>query len=225
MFQPNFELVKLPIGNGRPSRSREVKMDLSVTKLNQHPQDLYLQSFQVLLVGYTDIRAGGTTHGHMSFWTLQSLSNIRSQVFSASDPPETHRVINPNLWDSVILDESVVPNFVACNLERRYELELLMGWQCRKGEHVGRVFFVQVRTPVQISSGVRPSEQVEKTSSSEPRNNAPSMLKRKEPGIPSNEESRKTFVGIEAPPTYDEAVRSAVNAGLGAFEKKNAGSW
>lgn len=225
MFQPDFQLVKSPRSIGRSPGSREVKMHLSVTKLNRHPQDLYLQSFQVLLVGYTDIRAGAATHGHMSFWTLQSLSNIGLHVFSASDPPGLQRDIDPKLWDNITIDNSVVPDFATCNLERRYELEVLMGWQCQSGEHAGRVFFVQVRTPVHIASGIRPSEQIEKTSLSGYEGFSQFIPGCKEIRPSSNEESQRVCAQLGAPPTYDEAVRAAVNNGLGNYEVKNAGGW
>lgn len=224
-FQPDFQLAKIPCDSGRTSRSREVKMGLSVTKLNRHPQDLYLQSFQVLLVGYTDIRAGAATHGHMSFWTLQSLSNIGLHVFSASDPPQTQRDIDPKLWSNVTLDDSVVPDFVTCNLERRYELEVLMGWQCQSGEHAGRVFFVQVRTPVRIASGIKPSEPTKKVSFLGENSYPQTTPSSKEMRDLTNEELRGIYGRSGAPPTYDQAVRAAVDDGMGIYESKSAGGW
>ncbi|KAJ4984958.1 arrestin [Stagonosporopsis vannaccii] len=220
MFQPDFQLVKIPRNNGRTLHSREVKMHLSVTKLNQHPQDLYLQSFQVLLVGYTDIRAGAATHGHMSFWTLQSLSNLGLHVFSASDPPGMQRDIDPKLWENITLDTSVVPDFVTCNLERRYELEVLMGWQCQSGEHAGRVFFVQVRTPVRIASGMRSAELIEKASFSVCESHSQSITSCKETRAHSDDEAQKAYARLGAPPTYDQAVREALDDGEVRFETK-----
>jgi|SRR5690242_113876 len=224
-FQPDFQLAKIPHSSGRTSRSREVKMDLSVTKLNRHPQDLYLQSFQVLLVGYTDIRAGAATHGHMSFWTLQSLSNIGLHVFSASDPPQTQRKIDPKLWSNVTLDDSVVPDFVTCNLERRYELEVLMGWQCQSGEHAGRVFFVQVRTPVRIASGIKPSEPTKKKIFPGYNSYPQITTSSKEMRDLANEELQGVYDRSGAPPTYDQAVRAAVDDGMRTYESKSTGGW
>lgn len=224
-FQPDFQLTRsLNISTQSP-QDRKITMGLCVTKLNQHPQDLYLQSFQMLLVGYTDIRAGTATHGQMSFWTLQSLSNIGLQVFTASDASGTRRHIDPRLWTGVTLDDSVVPQFATCNLERRYELEVLMGWQCQSGEHAGRVFFVQARSPVRISSGMLPRKRLEKTDPRFSKDDVPSMPSCREQQSLSKNDLRKSYIGSCAPPTYDEAVRTAVENGLKGFEARSAGGW
>ncbi|KAH6621871.1 hypothetical protein C7974DRAFT_414556 [Boeremia exigua] len=212
-LQPDFQLVRVPRIDEQSPSHRGVKMDLSITKLNQHPQNLYLQSFQMLLVGYTDIRAGTATHGHMSFWTLQSLSNVGLQIFSASDPSGKQSKIDSRLWDNVVLDESVVPDFATCNLERRYELEILMGWQCQSGEHAGRVFFVQLRTPVRIASGILPSIQTEKKVLSGSERCSQIVPECKEVGALEHVESPRVRASLYAPPTYDEAVRTTANRG------------
>ncbi|KAF2821138.1 hypothetical protein CC86DRAFT_109709 [Ophiobolus disseminans] len=224
-FQPHFQLVKTPNTDARSPYNREVKMDLSVTKLNEHPQELYLQSFQMLLVGYTDVRAGAVTHGHMSFWTLQSLSNIGLQVFTASDASGAKRTIDSRLWDGVTLDGSVVPHFATCNLERRYELEVLMGWQCKSGEHAGRVFFVQARKPVRISSGMQRTRQSEKPSATRAEDDLTVMADYKKAYSPRDEESRRMCARLSEPPSYNEAIRTVVENGLKGFETRNAGGW
>lgn len=109
----------------------DIAMQLSVRKLNSYPADLYLQSFQILLVGYTDIRAGSARHGQMSFWTVQSLSNMEIKIFGAEDGPDTIREIDPTLWEGKALPATAVPSFSSCNVDRKYELEILMGFQCR----------------------------------------------------------------------------------------------
>ena len=113
------------------TRDRRVSMRLTVEKINPYPHDLYLQSFQMLLVGYTDIRAGSATSTQRSCHTIQSLSNINMQLFSAFDDAKTQRSINPALWDEKMLPDFVIPSFDACGLSMRYELEILMGFQCR----------------------------------------------------------------------------------------------
>ena len=198
-FQPDFQLVKTLGADGK----RRVKMDLSVTKLNEHPQKLYLQSFQMLLVGYTNVRAGAATHGHLSFWTLQSLSNIGLQVFTASDASGAKRTIDSKLWDGITLDDSVVPHFATCNLQRRYKLEVLMGWQCQSGEHAGRVFFVQARTPVRISSGIQRSRQSAKSEAW----TEDDLAVNADFEMSQSLRSEGSCARYSAPPTYDEVVK------------------
>jgi hypothetical protein len=55
-------------------------MRITVTKLNPFPYDLHLQSFQMLLVGYTDIKVGAATDTQKSCWTIQSVSNLGLDV-------------------------------------------------------------------------------------------------------------------------------------------------
>lgn len=178
-------------------------------KLNQHPQELYLQSFQMLLVGYTDIRAGAATHGHMSFWTLQSLSNLDLKIFTSSDPSGAERSIDSRLWGDITLEDSVVPNFATCNLERRYELEVLMGWQCQSGEHAGRVFFVQARTPVHISSGFQRDGHIRKAGATKARDGLTALIGCSKSQLQSLEKERGVRARFSEPPTYDEAILTA----------------
>ncbi|KAJ8113730.1 hypothetical protein OPT61_g4206 [Boeremia exigua] len=212
-FQPHFQLVKPPDTDTQHSYDRRVEMDLSVTKLNDHSQELYLQSFQMLLVGYTTARAGAASHGHMSFWTLQSLSNIGLRVFTASDSPGMKRTIDSRLWDAVTIDDSVVPEFTTCNLERKYELEVLMGWQCQNGDHAGRVLFVQARNPVRISSGMQRSKHGE-TPRVLAKDDLMATTGSKTACFSQNGESRRIYEEVPGPPSYDEAIRTNAENGL-----------
>lgn len=225
ILQPDFHLVRDPSANAELLCARKVKMDISVKKLNQHPLELYLQSFQMLLVGYTDIRAGAATHGSMSFWTLRSLSNLGFQIFTADDASQAKYPINSKLWDDVTLDDSIVPNFASCNLERRYELEVLMGWQCKSGQHEGRLFFVQARTPVRISSGIQSSTKSGKAVATWAKNGISGTADCEMLQSLGSEESRRACAFISAPPTYDEAVRTTVDKGLRGFTMRNAAGW
>lgn len=84
----------------------------------------------MLLVGFTDIRAQSTQHGQMTFWMIQSLSNLEFQVSSTEDAMGSETKIDEALWEGKALPDEVIPSFETCNLGRRYELEILMGFQC-----------------------------------------------------------------------------------------------
>ncbi|KAF2009392.1 hypothetical protein BU24DRAFT_455398 [Aaosphaeria arxii CBS 175.79] len=198
-FLPDFQLIR---PSKRNPNLRGLQLDLCIEKLNQNPHDLYLQSFQMLLVGYTDIRAGPATHGQMTFWTLQSLSNLGIKVFNGEDPEGCRRRISPSLWEGVSVEDSIVPNFSTCNLERRYEVEILMGWQCHSGVDAGRVFFVQVRTPVKVTSGILPGREL-----SELRVTQITTSHRESSSVLPNVNTGHDW-NFQMPPTYDEAVKN-----------------
>lgn len=150
-------------------------MRLEVKKLRAYSHSVYLQSFQLLLFGYTTSRAGTTTNEHLSCWTIQTTSNLRAKIFEGEDGSEEkmERDVDPSLWEGKRLPHEAVPTFEFCNLARRYELEVSMGFQCCGYEvmhsyscsmntctdgfdkdQAGRLLVVQLRIPVRISSGL-----------------------------------------------------------------------
>jgi hypothetical protein len=108
-------------------------MRLSILKINSFAYDLYLQSFQMLLVGYTDIKAKSPspTDTQISCWTIQSMSNIGLPVLHNFEDVGAEREIDRNLWEGEALPDIIVPSFDSCGLVRRYELDISMGFQCR----------------------------------------------------------------------------------------------
>ncbi|KAF2847219.1 hypothetical protein T440DRAFT_214905 [Plenodomus tracheiphilus IPT5] len=143
------------------TRNRTIAMRLTIQKLNPYPSDILLQSFQMLLVGYTDICVGTTESTQMSSHTIQSLSNLNMAIFPAFEEVGMIHVVDSGLWEGKTLPGFMVPSFESCGLERRYELEVSMGFQCRGEEgKAGRVLLVQLRTPVRISSGIHPDRRL-----------------------------------------------------------------
>lgn len=114
-------------------RNRHMMIRLSISKLNEFAYSLYLQSFQMLLVGYTDIKAKGPplTNTQISCWTIQSMSNLGLPVLRYSESVGTEKYIDRSLWEGEALPDTIVPSFDSCGLARRYELDISMGFQCR----------------------------------------------------------------------------------------------
>ncbi|OAG17026.1 hypothetical protein CC77DRAFT_1098047 [Alternaria alternata] len=145
-------------------RNRHMMIRLSISKLNEFAYSLYLQSFQMLLVGYTDIKAKGPslTNTQISCWTIQSMSNLGLPVLHYSESVGTEKYIDRSLWEGEALPDTIVPSFDSCGLARRYELDISMGFQCRDTkDQAGRILLVQLRTPVHVSSGIRPGRKLE----------------------------------------------------------------
>ncbi|RYN99218.1 hypothetical protein AA0120_g1799 [Alternaria tenuissima] len=145
-------------------RNRHMMIRLSISKLNEFAYSLYLQSFQMLLVGYTDVKAKGPSlmNTQISCWTIQSMSNLGLPVLHYSESVSTEKYIDRSLWEGEALPDTIVPSFDSCGLARRYELDISMGFQCRDTkDQAGRILLVQLRTPVHVSSGIRPGRKLE----------------------------------------------------------------
>ncbi|KAH7068204.1 hypothetical protein BKA63DRAFT_494864 [Paraphoma chrysanthemicola] len=210
-FLPDFTLT----------HGRHVVMHLDVTQLNSTSHDLYLQSFQMLILGYTDIRVGTATHTDLSRWTVASRSNLERKLFSAHAELGSDCHINSDLWEGKNVDTAVVPSFEACGVARRYEVEILMGFQCKGGatDKVGRVLFVQLRTPMRISSGLYVHQRFSMARHAETRDSYIGN----EAGVPSYVANGLRYTGRDEcdgcvvgemqqfPPTYDEAVRVGID--------------
>ncbi|KAJ4292463.1 hypothetical protein N0V90_009125 [Kalmusia sp. IMI 367209] len=185
---------------------RNIAMRLTTKKLHDSPQSLYLSSFQLLLFAYTDIRAGSASSGQMSCWTIQSLSNLGLELAPATDEQEYD--IDPMLWHDKCIPETAVPSFEGCNMARRYEVEILLGLQCREPGNgkSGRISVVQLRVPVRIGSGLVPGRKLSDVENEE----VPLALEVWNDGEIGQRSSRSGFGdkdAFPAPPTYEEAMK------------------
>ena len=178
-------------------------MSLVAERLNHSAHSLYIASFQLLLFGYTDIRAGSASSGQMSSWMIQSLSNLDLELSSGDDA--TRCDIDPTLWRDKYIPETAVPSFETCNISRKYEFEILLGLQCKYDGKAGRVSVVQLRVPVKIGSGLSPGRTVEAVGMAE----IPIRLANDVGGAvertPSTQGTNKKEE-FSAPPTYEEAI-------------------
>jgi hypothetical protein len=187
--------------------ARNITMRLTTKGLNNSRHSLYLSSFQLLLFGYTDVRAGSASSGQMSCWTLQSLSNLDLEL-TLDDDPNIECDIDPALWREKCVPKTAVPTFDACNMGRRYEVEILLGLQCRHAGKAGRVSIVQLRVPVRTGSGFVSGRRLEIVEAAV----APSRLGIQKESVPGQMSSRNGFVEQEAfpaPPTYEEAMQES----------------
>jgi hypothetical protein len=121
------------------THGRTIAMRLNVTQLNSTSHDLHLQSFQMLLFGYTDIKIGTSIRTEMSCFTVVSRSNLDLRICGANSDIGIDYEVDAHLWAGKELPSDVVPSFDSCGLSRRYEVEVLMGFQCR-GERVSTIY-------------------------------------------------------------------------------------
>ena len=104
-----------------------IPLRLIMRKTVQSPENVYLMSLQVHLIGSTEVRAQDVLRTETSTWVLISLDGLAMQVGSPSDELRTETVIDSSLWDTIPLPNTVAPSFQTCNLTRRYEIEVKVG--------------------------------------------------------------------------------------------------
>jgi hypothetical protein len=104
-----------------------IPLRLIVRKTAESPENVYLMSLQVHLIGSTEVRAQDVVRTETSTWVLMSLNGLAIPIGSPSDEVRTETVLDQSLWDGIPLPNTVAPSFHTCNLTRRYELEVRVG--------------------------------------------------------------------------------------------------
>ncbi len=110
-----------------------------VTKKNETPATIYLQTLSVTLIGYTTIRAHELRRQEAGSWVIMSLANIHKPINKTVGNDGKTLEVDPKLWNQSPLPNTVCPSFETCNISRRYELEVKVGlsWGSSKNIHVG----------------------------------------------------------------------------------------
>ena len=110
-----------------------------VTKKNETPATIYLQTLSIMLIGHTTIRAHELTRQESSSWVIVSLANIHKPISNPSTS-ESGRFaeLDAKYWNQLLLPNTVCPTFETCNIWRQYELEIKVGlsWGSPTNIHV-----------------------------------------------------------------------------------------
>ena len=104
-----------------------IPLRLLVKKLSETSETIYLQTLQIELISYTNIRAHDLTRTETGSWIILSHSNMGRSIGSGPDPVGTEWKIDSSLWNRIPLPNSVAPSFETCNITRSYELEVRIG--------------------------------------------------------------------------------------------------
>ena len=126
-----------------------VPLKILIKRLSTASEQLYLQSLQIELVGYTVIRAQVLKRNESGSWIVFSRSNMATPIGSPSDPEGTETFLPRDLWMSSPLPNTVAPSFHTCNISRRYELQVSVGLGYATHEH-GKVLSVPYRSSASI---------------------------------------------------------------------------
>lgn len=141
--------------------NQPVPLRLIAKKLVDSPEQVYLVSFQMNLVGFTEVRAHNIFNRETNNWIICSQNNLNIPLqFSAQDGVGKEFTIPDELWKRTPLPNTIAPSFSTCNLSRRYEMEMRIGlaWgQPGNSSTPPQTIFLPLRfEKIQVFSGITP---------------------------------------------------------------------
>ena len=110
--------------------NEDIPLRILVARLSNFSDHLFLQSLQIELSGYTQVKAHDLERKESTSWLIMSMSNMGIPIGSTSDTVGTEVPLNREYWDQRPLPNTVAPNFETCNISRTYEVEVRVGLSC-----------------------------------------------------------------------------------------------
>ncbi|KZZ91120.1 arrestin [Moelleriella libera RCEF 2490] len=108
--------------------NQPIPLRLIAKKLAESPEQLNLVSFQMDLIGITEVRSHNIYNRKMNRWVVASNTDLNIPLTSGPNAPVGSELVLPDtMWKERPLPNTVAPSFVTCNLSRRYEVELKLG--------------------------------------------------------------------------------------------------
>lgn len=156
--------------------NRPVPLRILVKKLVNNPEQVYLTSFQLELIGTTLVRAQNGQLSRENSWFIASNTKLDQPLFTEPKGDiGTEVVIPDDLWSRKPLPNTVSPSFVACNVIRRYQLKLLIGLRLgkpRSSKTIPETIILPLHFPkVDVFSGIPPPRELLKPNGTNPQAN------------------------------------------------------
>ncbi|KAJ4267468.1 hypothetical protein NW762_003575 [Fusarium torreyae] len=199
--------------------NKPVPLRLIAKKLNNNPEQMYLVSFQMDLIGRTDVRALELHNQKINRWVVVTNSNINIPLTTGPEDEVGQELVIPDhVWKNLPLPNTVAPSFATCNLSRRYELEVKLGvaWGKPKkgiGAKSAPVIILPLHfAQVEVYSGITPpTELVEAARTTRPgratfTNNVPPRLPPRTNSVPTSPQQQRppqTFNQAPPQPAHD----------------------
>ena len=106
-----------------------IPLRLIAHKLNDSPEQVFLMSLDILLIGHGEFRAADVTMSKSNEGTSSMDFTVKGLPIPIGKPDDevgTETVLNAELW-KMPLPDSVLPSFITCNQKMWYELEIRVG--------------------------------------------------------------------------------------------------
>lgn len=131
--------------------NQDIPLRLIFKKLSEVGDQVFMNSLQISLIGYTKIRAHEVYRTESNSWIICSTSNTNVPLGSPSDPVDAESILDDHLWRGPghTLPNTVAPSFEICNIERSYQLDIRIGLSY--GNRDAKVRIGQWRTVVRNS--------------------------------------------------------------------------
>jgi hypothetical protein len=213
--------------------NKPIPLRLIAKKLNNNPEQVYLVSFQMELIGRTDVRALELHNQKINRWVVVSNPTINIPLTTGPDDEVGKELVIPDhVWKSIPLPNTVAPSFATCNLSRKYELEIKLGlaWgQPKKGLTTKSppVIILPLHfAQVEVYSGITPpAELVETARSTRPgratfTNSTPPRLPPRQNSVhvspPQQQRPSQAFNQVPAQPPHDPLYPPQLSPGQDA---------
>ncbi|KID97018.1 arrestin, partial [Metarhizium majus ARSEF 297] len=143
--------------------NQPIPLRLIAKKLANCPEQVNLISFQIDLIGITEVRTYNIYNKKINRWVVVSSTDLNVPLTSGPDAEVGSEVVVPDtLWKDKPLPNTVAPSFVTCNLSRRYEVEIKLGlcWGKAKSNfisnHPQTIFLPLHFGATEVFSGITP---------------------------------------------------------------------
>ncbi|RFU26231.1 hypothetical protein B7463_g10103, partial [Scytalidium lignicola] len=195
-----------------------------VRKMNESPEQTFLMSLQIRLFGYTEVRAFDVIRTEMNNWVLASVSDLAIPIGTPNDKIRTETVVDNLIWKNITLPNTVAPSFQTCNLTRKYELEVQVGFGYGTPGHIQpQIINLPLRFQVNIFSGIRPPAALVNAMANRPPGPAsPTPAQPSAPNAPTYDPLYPPQLGAagapaadDAPPSYEDAIAEDITVSDG----------
>ncbi|OTB09199.1 hypothetical protein M426DRAFT_70966 [Hypoxylon sp. CI-4A] len=165
-------------------------------------QQVYVTAVEIALVGYTSVRVQNLEHKEKSVWMIVPAHQLTPPIAlfnSPTDPVDTEFEIPKSIWADRRLPNTVAPSFRACNLARRYEMDITvtLSWGVpqttsvpflsAKHEHAPQTITMPLKlSNIDVYSGIKPPQELLNSLGTNGPNHRPPRL----PTRPSTQQQR-----------------------------------
>lgn len=143
--------------------NRPVPLRLIVKKLVNNPQQVFLTSLQMDLIGTTTLSAHGQVLRKNNRWIIASNPQLEIPLITPTAEVGAEIVVPDEIWSQKPLPNTVAPSFTSCNISRRYEIQILA--TLRLGKKNGKAIPETITLPlhfanVEVYSGIKPPKEL-----------------------------------------------------------------